>query len=188
MPKSDHSPAPPEGLVYRPELVSAEAERSLLEFLDGIEFRQVVMRRQAAKRTVRHYGWDYEYETWKLFRAEPLPAPFEPARLAAAELAGVEPDELAQILVTRYPAGAPIGWHRDAPMFGRVVGVSLASACRMRFQRGSGENRRVWEVELEPRSAYVLRGAARWAWQHSIPPTKADRYSVTFRTLRTRDR
>jgi alkylated DNA repair protein (DNA oxidative demethylase) len=40
------------------------------------------------------------------------------------------------------------------------------------------------EVELAPRSAYVLSGKARWSWQHSIPPGKELRYSVTFRTLR----
>jgi alkylated DNA repair protein (DNA oxidative demethylase) len=44
--------------------------------------------------------------------------------------------------------------------------------------------REVAAVELAPRSAYVLAGAARWSWQHSIPATKWPRYSVTFRTLR----
>ena len=39
-------------------------------------------------------------------------------------------------------------------------------------------------VVLEPRSAYVMRGPARWKFQHSIPPVKDFRYSVTFRTLR----
>jgi alkylated DNA repair dioxygenase AlkB len=42
----------------------------------------------------------------------------------------------------------------------------------------------VAEVSLEPRTAYVLAGAARFAWQHSIPATKALRYSITFRTLK----
>jgi alkylated DNA repair dioxygenase AlkB len=32
----------------------------------------------------------------------------------------------------------------------------------------------------------VLAGAARTAWQHSIPPTKELRYSITFRTLRSK--
>jgi len=39
-------------------------------------------------------------------------------------------------------------------------------------------------VILEPRSAYVMGGAARAAWQHSIPAVDALRYSITFRTLR----
>ncbi|MFG3710343.1 alpha-ketoglutarate-dependent dioxygenase AlkB [Micromonospora sp. NPDC047730] len=85
---------------------------------------------------------------------------------------------------TRYPPGSVIGWHRDAPAFGpTVVGLSLGAACRLRFQRGTGDDRRVYEVELAPRSAYVLAGAARTSWQHSIPPVPALRHSVTFRQL-----
>ena len=71
-----------------------------------------------------------------------------------------------------------------APQFGVVIGVSLLGACRMRFQQGTGAARETCALELAPRSAYVLEGAVRWQWQHSIPPTKSPRYSVTFRTLR----
>jgi alkylated DNA repair dioxygenase AlkB len=89
-----------------------------------------------------------------------------------------------EILVQRYPEGSTIGWHRDAPAFGTVIGVSIGGSSRLRFQRGKRENRRVWEVQLEPRSGYVLSGEARRSWEHSIPPTKELRYSITFRTLR----
>ena len=40
------------------------------------------------------------------------------------------------------------------------------------------------ELDLEPRSGYDLAGEARTAWQHHLPPAKALRYSITFRTLR----
>jgi alkylated DNA repair dioxygenase AlkB len=42
----------------------------------------------------------------------------------------------------------------------------------------------VIKLTLEPRSIYLLRGAARWAWQHSVAPTKELRYSITLRTAR----
>ena len=84
----------------------------------------------------------------------------------------------------RYPEGSTIGWHRDAPAFGTVVGISLQGAARLRFQRGKGDDRRVWEVPLEPRSGYVLAGEARASWEHSIPAAPELRYSITFRTLR----
>lgn len=88
------------------------------------------------------------------------------------------------MLVTRYPPGAGIGWHRDAPLFGpKVVGISLLAACRLRFQRRTADRRLVHEVPLARRSAYVLAGAARWAWQHSIPAMAELRYSLTLRTL-----
>jgi alkylated DNA repair dioxygenase AlkB len=56
----------------------------------------------------------------------------------------------------------------------------------MRFRRDVGGERFVYEVEVAPRSGYVLAGPARTAWQHRVPPTKSLRYSITFRTLRRR--
>jgi alkylated DNA repair dioxygenase AlkB len=102
---------------------------------------------------------------------------------------------LEHALVAEYAPGAAIGWHRDRPVFGEVIGISFASACRFRFRRPlpnppprAGEGTvGVWERRstlLEPRSAYVLRGAARCEWEHSIPPAEELRYSVTFRTMR----
>ena len=175
----------PEGLVYREEFVEADEELRLLELFETLDFRTVTMRGQTARRTVRHYGLDYDYESGELVPADPLPAEMTWLRERCAALIGREPEDLVQILVSRYPEGAGIGWHRDAPMFGsKIVGVSLRAPCRMRFQRTVGGERSVAAVELAPRSAYLLAGKARWSWQHSIPATKDLRYSVTFRTLR----
>ncbi|MBD0290530.1 MAG: alpha-ketoglutarate-dependent dioxygenase AlkB [Thermoleophilia bacterium] len=179
----------PEGLRYRPDFVSEDEERSLLGFLAALEFREVVMRGQVARRTVRHFGWDYGYESWALVPAEPLPDALRWLRDRSAELAEIEPHALSQTLVSRYPPGAGIGWHRDAPMFGgTIVGVSLGTPARMRFQRTVQGTRRTWELPLEPRSAYVLAGAARSAWQHSIPAGGELRHSITFRTVRNPQR
>jgi alkylated DNA repair dioxygenase AlkB len=175
----------PEGLIYREDFVSAAEERQLLATFEAMEFRAVVMRGQTARRTVRHFGLDYEYESGELVPADPLPESMLWLRDRSAALMERDPEDLVQILVSRYPAGAGIGWHRDAPMFGsRIAGVSLLAPCRMRFQRTVGGARSVAEVELAPRSAYLLTGRARWSWQHSIPATRALRYSVTFRTLK----
>lgn len=177
--------ARPEGLAYKPGFVSAEEEREALAVVEALEFQEVRMRGQVARRTVAHFGLDYDYEHGKLAPGKRFPVELNWLRDRCASFAGVRPEELAQVLVSRYPPGAGIGWHRDAPMFGQVAGVSLGSTCRMRFQRGKGEDRRTFAVDLEPRSAYLLAGAARWAWQHSIPATRELRYSVTFRTLKS---
>jgi DNA oxidative demethylase len=179
----------PEGLVYRPDFLSPSGERALLASIEQLDFHEIRMRGQTARRTARHFGYDYDYERYgRLVPGDPLPPWLAELRDSCAGLAGLEAAKLAQALVQRYPPGATIGWHRDAPMFGTVVGVSLGSKCRMRFQRGRGDERETFELELEPRSAYVLAGAARNAWQHSIPPTKGLRYSVTYRTLRSPER
>ena len=179
----------PEGLVYREEFITEDEQRDLLAVMEEIDFREVTMRGQTALRTVRHFGYDYGYESWELVPAEPLPPPLVWLRDRCGQLAELEASELVQVLVSRYPPGAGIGWHRDAPMFGpKVVGVSLLSACRMRFQRSTGGLRRVYDLELAPRSAYVLAGKARSAWQHSIPAAKSLRYSITFRSLKNPSR
>lgn len=174
-----------EGLVYTEEFVSAAEEQALLDAFSALDFRPVVMHGQESKRTVRMFGLDYAYESRALVPTEPWPAQLEWLRERAAGLIEREPADLAQVLVSRYPPGAGIGWHRDAPAFGSsIVGVSLLSSSRMRFQRRVSGEREVEAVELAPRSAYVLSGPARWSWQHSIPATKELRWSVTFRTLR----
>jgi alkylated DNA repair protein (DNA oxidative demethylase) len=176
----------PEGLVYRPDLLTVEEEADVLRVLASLRFDPIVMHGQAAKRTARHFGLDYDYEARTPLPGEAVPDWILPVRERAAELAGHDSEELVEILVQRYPPGSTIGWHRDAPAFGTVVGISLGGESRLRLQRGKGDDRRVWEVLLEPRSGYVLAGKARTSWQHSIPPTNELRYSITFRTLRKR--
>jgi DNA oxidative demethylase len=174
----------PQGFRYHPEVVNGAEERELAAELGRIEFGAVTMRGQVARRRTAHFGWLYGYESWRITPGPPMPEFLEPLRARAATLAGVAPEALAEVLLTEYPPGAGIGWHRDAPQFGLVIGVSLLSECRMRFQRGEGPERETRAVILAPRSAYVLAGEARQQWRHSIPPTRALRFSVTFRTLR----
>jgi alkylated DNA repair protein (DNA oxidative demethylase) len=182
--RSAVAPAPPPGLVYVSGFLSEDDERALVAEIETYPFHEVRMRGQAARRTVIHFGWDYDYEGWSVHPATPPSPLLSDLRDRCAAAAGVEPASLEQFLVARYPPGATIGWHRDAPMFGSpVVGVSLLSACAMKFRRKSGEGFEVFTQSLLPRSLYILGGAARTQWQHSIPPAKALRYSITMRTL-----
>lgn len=176
---------PPEGLVYEPEFLSEEEEAELVAELERLEFEEVRMHGHTARRTVHHFGMDYVYQGGTIRPGEPLPAPFEWLRERSAALAGLDAACLAQMLASRYPPRAGIGWHRDAPVFGsKIVGVSLLSESRLRLRPGEGVAGETFVLELEPRSGYVLGGAARSNWEHSIPPTRALRYSLTFRTLR----
>ncbi len=174
----------PEGFLYRAGFLAAEEEARLLSEIKGIAFSEVRMHGVTAKRRVAHFGWLYGYESWRITPGPAIPEFLLPSRERAAEFAGLNPEELAEALVTEYSPGAGIGWHRDAPPFGTVLALSLAGSCRLRFQRGKGEARETTELVVEPRSIYALTGPARSQWQHSIPPAKELRYSITFRTLR----
>jgi len=177
----------PDGLIYRDDFLSADEEERLLRVIEGLDFDEFVMRGQAARRTVRSFGWRYRFDERVLLPADPLPQFLAFVRERAERLAAVEPGAFEQALVTRYPPGATIGWHRDAPPFGpTIAGVSLAAPCRMRFRRVLDDVRYVHDQELRPRSAYVLAGTARSAWEHSIAATEQLRYSITFRTIKRR--
>ena len=176
--------AEPQGFVLRPDVLGEDEERVLLERFAELRWDPIVIHGRAAGRTARHFGLDYDYASRTPQPGEPVPAWLQGSRHAAAELAGVRCDDLVEVLVQRYPVGSTIGWHRDAPAFGIVVGISLLGEARLRFRRGDRGERVLWEVSLNPRSGYVLAGESRWAWQHSIPPAQALRYSITFRTLR----
>jgi DNA oxidative demethylase len=176
----------PSGFVFEPFFLTVEEEADLIAYIQTLEWRTFQMHGVTAKRRIVHFGWHYSFESYRVTEADPIPPLFEPARERAAALAGIEPSAFAEALVTEYQPGAGIGWHRDAPPFGIVAGISMAGACRMRFQQGKGEERQVAAIELPPRSIYLLTGEARSVWQHTIPPTKERRYSLTFRTLRKR--
>ncbi len=178
----------PEGFVYQPEFLTAEEERALAGGIARLEFSPVRMRGVTARRRVIHYGLVYAYESFRLTPGPPVPDFLAPFRDRVACVAGVEPETIGEALITEYSPGAVIGWHRDAPAFAIVIALSLLGACRFRFRRGEGAARETAEIEVAPRSLYILAGPARSEWQHSIPAVKALRYSITFRTLRNRRR
>lgn len=180
----DDPVALPDGMRHVAELLTPPEEAELIATIAELEFRAFRFRGFEGKRRVVSFGWAYDFEGGGLRTAEPIPGFLAPARAQAAAFAGIAPDDLPHALVTEYAPGASIGWHRDRPEFGDVLGVSLGAACRFRMRRRAGMG---WErrtIELEPRSAYLLRGPARTEWEHSIPPVGATRFSITFRTLR----
>jgi alkylated DNA repair dioxygenase AlkB len=174
----------PEGFVYWPELVAPEQEVELLERFGELDFREFEFQGYLGKRRVVSFGLHYDFAERRVHEAAELPAFLLPLRDRAAGFAGIASAALEHALVTEYTPGAAIGWHRDRPVFGDVVGISFGSSCRFRFRRKQGSGWERASVLLEPRSAYLLRGPARHQWEHSIPPAEALRYSVTFRSVK----
>ncbi|MEP6915886.1 MAG: alpha-ketoglutarate-dependent dioxygenase AlkB [Acidobacteriota bacterium] len=179
---------PPEGFRAQPEFLQPAEETDLAERFQALEFHEMRMRGVTARRRILQYGWRYGFESVRVTEGEPLPDFLFPVRDRAAAFAGLASAALSEALLTEYSPGAPIGWHRDAPPFGDVIGISLLSACRFRFRRGRTGAWENTELPLAPRSIYVMTGAARTEWEHSIPGVAALRYSITFRTLRLQPR
>ena len=175
----------PDGFRYAPDVLGEQEERALLANVRALPFREFEFQGFVGKRRVVSFGWRYDFNEHALREADPIPDFLHALREQAARFAGLDAAGLAQALVTEYGPGAAIGWHRDRPVFGDVVGVSLLAPCTFRLRRKSGERWERLSLTAEPRSAYLLSGEARTGWEHSIPPVDAERYSITFRSLRS---
>jgi alkylated DNA repair dioxygenase AlkB len=174
----------PDGLRYRPDLIDRAEEQRLTVHFSALDFTPFQFHGFTGKRRVVYYGWRYDFEGGGLQRTGDIPSFLLPTRDIAACFAGLEAAELQQVLVTEYAPGVTIGWHRDRSVFGDVLGISLLSPCSFRLRRKIGSKWERRSFTAEPRSAYILSGAARNEWEHSIPAVPALRYSITFRTLR----
>jgi alkylated DNA repair dioxygenase AlkB len=180
-------PALPPGLRYETDFLTPEEEAALTAGIQGLPLEAMRYQQYTALRRVLSYGGKYDFSARKLHASEPIPAWLHPLRAKAAAWAGIAPEDFTQALVAEYQPGTPLGWHRDVPDFEDIVGISLLNEAVMRFRHYPPREPKkadVIKLMLAPRSIYLLRGAARWAWQHSVSPTKALRYSITLRTSR----
>ncbi|MPZ46544.1 MAG: hypothetical protein GEV05_24780 [Betaproteobacteria bacterium] len=181
----------PHGLIYRPDFLTVDEEKYLLTEFAQLPFREAHFQQYVARRRVVRFGEgeypaSYGNEAQTANPRRPFPDFLLPFRAKAAQWLGMEERAFVHALCTEYQPGSPIGWHRDAPHFEVIVGISLAGKARMRFRPYLAESARAAiAIELAPRSAYVMQGDIRWRWQHHILPTKELRYSITFRTLRS---
>ena len=174
----------PQGLVYAPDFLSEAEEAVLTGRMDGLPFKPFEFHGFLGRRQTVSFGWSYRFDGSGLGEAAPIPDWLLPVRERAATFAGLAPEALEHALLIKYEQGAGLGWHRDRPLFGDVIGISLLSPAPLRFRRKAGTKWQRFTLPAEPRSIYLLRGPARTEWEHSLTPVEALRYSITFRTLK----
>jgi hypothetical protein len=163
----------PEGFDYREEFITPEEERSLIAHVLELPMQPYKFREFEAKRLVYNFG-DSD---------EPFPSWLKEISLRAEKEFRLPKHSLSSAHLIHYPAGVPIGWHRDTPPHDIVVGISLNSSARFRLRKRREDKKwERFEATLEPRSIYTMAGPARYEWEHSIPPVEETRYSLTFRT------
>ena len=180
----------PDGFIYHRNFISEAEEPELIREIQSLHLKSFKYYQFTGKRRIASFGWQYEFGKSEITTAPDMPAFLLPVRIRAGTLFNIDPNSLMQTSIIEYSTGSPIGWHRDISQFGVVVGISLGAACRMRFRKYNRVRSRILKrdeilsIELEPRSLYLMSGASRELWQHSIPPVKDLRYSIMMRTLR----
>jgi alkylated DNA repair dioxygenase AlkB len=177
----------PAGFRYSAGFIGSDEESALLTEIQGMAFAPYEFRGVQARRRVVSFGLRHGYQTRQLEQAAAVPSFLNNLQAKAAAFAGVAPDDFRQVLISEYTPGTPIGWHKDRALYEDIVGVSLLSAAMFRFRRATDQGWIRQNQLLEPRSIYLLSGAARNQWQHSIPAVQDLRYSITFRSVRAAD-
>ena len=177
-----------EGLRYGEAVIGEAQELALLDRLQGLDLAPFRFHGFLGNRRTQSFGWRYDFEDASFTPAEPIPDWLQPLRERAASFAGLEPDDFVHVLLARYDPGAGIGWHRDRDVFDQVVGISFNTPATLRFRQRTSSGFRRLNLEVAPRSAYLLSGESRWDWEHRITPGDQLRFSITFRTLSPKGR
>jgi alkylated DNA repair dioxygenase AlkB len=190
--------AQPPGFLYLPDLITTAEEGALLDWLAASQaWKQVVFRGNTARRRAMSFGARYLTQGRHLLPAPPLPpelVPFRDRMVEAAReglgpelaLAGRTVEDFTLCTALHYPPAGAIGWHADNRAFGpTVMSLSLGSPARLQLRPtpDGGPPAAPWELDLSPRSLFVLAGAARATWQHRVCPLRSERYSLTLRSL-----
>jgi len=184
MPQSDlFGQCGPAGLSLAEDMLSPGEEQALIAAIDAEPLLPFRFHGWLGKRLTKSFGWNYDFETSRFAPSAQIPGWLLPLRDAASRVARLDPGDLVQAMLIRYDVGAGIGWHRDRPVFGHVIGVSLGAPATMRFRRRKVGSFERASASLPPRSIYHLTGEARHDWEHSIAPMEVTRWSVTFRSL-----
>ena len=176
------------GLHYQEDLIGEAEEQALIGQFGAADLAPFRFHGWLGNRKTKTFGWRYDFDDASFASAEPIPDWLQPLRVKASAFAGLDCDDFVHALLARYDPGAGIGWHRDRDVFDKVVGVSLATSATLRFRRRKPTGFDRASLEVGPRSAYLLSGAARWDWEHRITPGDELRYSITFRTLSDKGR
>jgi alkylated DNA repair dioxygenase AlkB len=174
------------GLTYSSHFLVPEEQCRVLAELDARPWLDDL------KRRVQHYGYKYDYKARSVDHSMyvgslPAFALDVAQRLLDQGLIEEMPD---QLIVNEYKPGQGITAHIDCqPCFkNTIVTVSLGWAYEMDFISIDTDEHKA--ALLEPGSALVMQGEARYQWRHRIKARMSDRgvrrerrVSLTFRNV-----
>jgi alkylated DNA repair dioxygenase AlkB len=177
----------PDGFSYFPDFISKEDEQYLLQVIRKTELHSFLFQGYEAKRKVASFGYDWSFEKRSLSKGKEIPGEFDSLIRKIAGHLSIPKEAFAELLVTEYPPESVINWHRDAPPFDTIAGISLLSDCTFRLKphdKTKQKGNATISLLVKQRSLYIIQGPARSDWQHSTAPVKKTRYSITLRTLK----
>jgi alkylated DNA repair dioxygenase AlkB len=179
----------PPGFQYFPGFITKDEETQLIKAAEETELHIFNFQGYEAKRKTASFGYDYSFDKRSLSKGKDIPPEFIFIIEKVGKRLSIPAEQFAELLVTEYPVGSVINWHRDAPPFDLIAGISLNTDCTFRLRpqdKAKQDRKSIISFPVQRRSLYVMEGEARSEWQHSISPVKSVRYSITLRTLRNK--
>jgi alkylated DNA repair dioxygenase AlkB len=183
----DIEPAYPPGFQYMENFLSEQEEETLLKVINGVSLHSFRFQGYEAKRRVASFGRDWNFEKRELTKGRDIPESFQWLVERVGQKLAIPANDFVELLITEYPVGSVINWHRDAPPFELIAGVSLQADCTFKlrpYEKDKQPKKSVISLPVKRRSLYVMEREVREQWQHSTLPVETVRYSITLRTLR----
>jgi alkylated DNA repair dioxygenase AlkB len=183
----DLPPTLPPGFTYTPDFITLEEEQDLIQHIQVTELKAFQFHGYEGKRRTANYGYDWSFEKRTLSKGRPIPEHFHWLIERVAGQVDLPQERTVQLLLIEYPPGAVINWHRDAPPFDMIMGISLQGDRTFRLRphdKGKQGRGSIISLPVAPRSLYTMHGEARSEWEHATLPVEEVRYSITVRTLK----
>jgi hypothetical protein len=133
------------------------------------------------KRRVASFGFRYDYALRRLRGAIRSPPGWQRLSRRSKHLAGPRPGS-SRSSAPNTTSGSGSAGTATSPI---SIRCSAFHSVRLQIavRRPAGKTWNRFTLNAEPRSLYMMSGASRQVWEHSIPPVEAPRYSITFRTM-----
>jgi alkylated DNA repair dioxygenase AlkB len=182
----DIGPVYPPGFYYFDDFISEAEEKYMLELVSSYELGNMKFHEYEAKRKVASFGYGWSFTEQKLVKERDIPTEFNFLEEKLSAMADLANQPIQQFLITEYPKGSVINWHRDAPPYKSIAGISLLADCifKLRPYKKEKQNRSsTVALTVKRRSLYLMTGISRTEWEHCTSPVKQTRLSLTFRTL-----
>lgn len=164
------------GLTYIPNYIGVPEQHQLLKEIDEQEWS---LESLESTRRIQQHGYRYEYQNGILVACNYLGDLPDWAMQIAKRIYG---DRLTEIIpdqatVNEYEPGQGLRSHIDCvTCFGdTLITLSLGSPYMMEFTHSRTQEKR--ELLLLPGSLLVLKGEARYVWQHGVIPRDRDIYN-----------
>ena len=87
----------------------------LVDEINQVELHSFIFQGFEAKRKTASFGFDYSFDKRRLSKGKEIPVVFLPLIQKVASFLSVPAENFAELLITEYPVGSVINWHRDAP-------------------------------------------------------------------------